>query len=199
MIRRKTISFIFASLLFFTSLLVAIILVDGLKDDTQASDVGIVLGSQVLPPGKPSRRLQARLDKTIELYKGGVYKHVIVSGGIGKEGFSEARVMADYLVDFGAIPREAILLDEMGNTTKDTALNSSALMTRKGFESAVVITQYFHISRSKYALRQAGIKIVYSAHPEYFEWRDLYSIAREVIALPSYWLDGFRRQSIQLG
>ena len=177
----------------------AIILFDGLKDGTQASDVGIVLGSQVLTSGRPSARLQARLDKTIALYKIGMYKHVIVSGGIGKEGFSEASVMADYLVDYGAIPREAILLDEKGNTTKDTALNSSALMTANGFKTAVVITQYFHISRSKYALHQAGIKIVYSAHPQYFEWRDFYSIAREVVALPIYWLDSFKRQESPLG
>ena len=124
---------------------------------------------------------------------------MIVSGGVGKEGFSEARVMADYLVDFGGIPRAAILLDKKGNTTKDTALNSSALMSANGFKSAVVITQYFHISRSKYALRRAGIKTIYSAHPEYFELRDLYSIAREVVALPIYWLDSFRRQDDQPG
>lgn len=199
MIRRKTISFIFANLLVLTSLLLVIILFDGLKDDTQASDVGIVLGSQVLSSGRPSARLQARLDKTIALYKIGMYKHVIVSGGIGKEGFNEARVMADYLIDLGAIPRESILLDEKGNTTKDTALNSSALMTANGLNSAVVITQYFHVSRSKYSLRQAGIKTVYSAHADYFEWRDFYSIAREVIALPIYWLDSFRRQEGQVG
>jgi vancomycin permeability regulator SanA len=163
--------------------------IDGLTDDPQSADVGIVLGSQVLPNGRPSLRLQARLDKTIELYNAGRYEHVIVSGGIGKEGFSEAAVMADYLVDHGALPRNAILRDENGNTTRDTASNSQVLMAANGYESAIVITQFFHVSRSKFALRRAGIETVHGAHPAYFEWRDIYSIARETLALPTYWLE----------
>ena len=104
-----------------------------------------------------------------------------------KEGFSEAAVMADYLVDHGKIAREAILLDEQGNTTRDTAINSAGIMKGKGFTSAVVVTQYFHVTRSQYALKQAGVMQVSTAHARYFEWRDLYSIAREVVALPAYW------------
>lgn len=70
------------------------IVLDGLRDDVQVSDVGIVLGSKVMPDGTPSARLQARLDKAAELYRQGMFKHVIVSGGSGVEGFSEAKVMA---------------------------------------------------------------------------------------------------------
>ncbi|MCD5985153.1 hypothetical protein [Pseudomonas sp. CDFA 610] len=69
----------------------------------------------------------------------------------------------------------------------DTAINSAGIMKNKGFTSAVVVTQYFHITRSQYALKQAGVTQVSTAHARYFEWRDLYSIAREVVALPAYW------------
>jgi vancomycin permeability regulator SanA len=51
-----------------------------------------------------------------------------------------------------------------------------------------VVTQFFHITRSRYALQRAGIDTVYSAHASYFEARDVYSLAREVIALPVYWI-----------
>lgn len=66
---------------------------DGLRDNARASDVGVVLGSKVMPDGTPSDRLRARLDKAADLYRQGMFGHIIVSGGTGVEGFSEAQVM----------------------------------------------------------------------------------------------------------
>src|SRR5262245_4181703 len=164
------------------------IVLDGLTDNVSESDVGIVLGSKVMPDGTPSARLRARLDKAGELFQLGMIKYVIVSGGIGKEGRSEARVMADYLAGQKQVPHEAIILDEYGNTTQPTAQNNGAIMQERGLTSAVVVTQYLHISRSRYALRRSGVARVCAAHARYFEMRDLYSIGREAIALPVYWL-----------
>lgn len=161
--------------------------IDGLRDNAQVSDVGVVLGSKVMADGTPSDRLRARLDKAAELYRQGMFKHIIVSGGTGVEGFSEARVMADYLAERQAIPRTALLLDEQGNTTEATARNSAIIMRARGFKSAVVVTQFFHLTRSRYALQRAGVDPVYTAHANYFEARDAYSLARELAALPAYW------------
>lgn len=168
------------------------IVLTGLLDDIQKSDAGIVLGSKVMPDGTPSDRLRARLDKTAELYRQGMFPRIIVSGGTGKEGFSEAQVMATYLSEVQSVPRSAILLDEQGNTTMATAVNSAAIMQAHDFSSALVVTQFFHIPRSRYALHRVGIDTVHSAHANYFEARDFYSLAREMIALPAYWL-GSRR------
>lgn len=167
---------------------VAALLFDGLRDDIQFSDVGIVLGSKVMPDGQPSARLRARLDRAAALYQRGMFQHIIVSGGVGKEGYSEAAIMADYLALHGHVPRTSIILDENGDTTSDTARNAARIMKSRGYSSALVITQYFHISRSRYALRREGIAIVHTAHARYAEARDVYSIARELVALPAYWL-----------
>ena len=164
------------------------IVIDGLRDDVQVSDVGVVLGSKVMPDGTPSDRLRARLDQAAALYKQGMFKHVIVSGGTGVEGFNEAQVMADYLAGQRAVPRAAILLDEHGDNTEATARNSATLMRAHSFNSALIVTQYFHITRCRYALSRAGIETVHSAHARYFEARDLYSTMRELVALPAYWL-----------
>ncbi len=181
------------SLLFFIATLALVgataVTVDGLRDNAQASDVGVVLGSKVELDGTPSKRLRARLDKAAELYRQGMFRHIIVSGGTGVEGFSEAQVMAAYLAERQAIPRTAILLDEHGNTTEATARNSAAIMRAQGFRSAVVVTQFFHLTRSRYALQRAGVATVYTAHANYFEARDAYSLARELAALPAYWLE----------
>jgi uncharacterized SAM-binding protein YcdF (DUF218 family) len=100
----------------------------------------------------------------------------------------EARVMADDLAMRKAVPREAIILDETGHNTQATARNSAALMTERSLKSAVVVTQYFHITRSRLALKQAGIQAITSAHARIFEFRDLYSLAREIVAIPVYLL-----------
>lgn len=163
------------------------IVTEGLNDTVRASDVGIVLGSRVMSDGTPSPRLRARLDKTASLYGQKIFRYIIVSGGIDTNGHNEAKVMADYMFVQHHVPREDILLDEYGNTTQDTARNSVVLMKQHGLASAVVVTQYFHIARSRYALHQAGLITVYTAHACYFELRDLYSIVREAIALPVYW------------
>jgi vancomycin permeability regulator SanA len=168
--------------------LASVIVITGLRDDVQVSDVGIVLGSKVMADGAPSSRLRARLDRAGALYRQGQFAHVIVSGGTGVEGYSEARVMAHYLTDRYQVPAAAIILDEQGVDTAATARNSAALMQAHHFTSALVVTQYFHILRSRYALQQAGIRTVHTAHAHYFDTRDVYSTAREVIALPVYWL-----------
>lgn len=89
--------------IFFTG--INALLIDGLTDDIRVSDVGIVLGSKVMPDGLPSDRLRARLDRTSDLYQQGMFKKIIVSGGTGKERYSEARVMADYLSSQKRVPR----------------------------------------------------------------------------------------------
>jgi vancomycin permeability regulator SanA len=170
-------------------LAVAGVVVDGMRDDVHVSDVGVVLGSKVMPDGTPSERLRARLDKAADLYGQGMFKHVIVSGGTGAEGFSEAKVMADYLVGRRSIPQDAVILDEHGDNTDATGRNSAAIMKAHGFKSAVVVTQFFHVTRSRYALQRAGIARVYAAHATYFEVRDVYSLAREMFALPAYWFE----------
>ena len=184
--RRKKI--LLSSLLLMTGsflLGAALIVADGLRDDIHPADVAIVLGNTVERDGRPSARLRARLDKAVELYRGGLFRHVIVSGGVGVEGFNEAEVMKRYLISQG-VPGDNIIADGEGMTTSLTARNAAQVMKERRWRSALVISQYFHISRTRLAVRSYGVRPVYSAHAEYFELRDVYSIAREVIGYGGY-------------
>jgi vancomycin permeability regulator SanA len=165
----------------------AAIVIDGLVDDVAASDVAVVLGSKVELNGQPSARLQARLDRALALYQARITAHIIVSGGTGIEGFDEGQVMRDYLVAHG-VAASAILTDSQGNNTEATAQNCARLMQAHGFKSVIIVTQYFHIPRTRLALHAYGIQTVHSAHARFFEGRDLYSTAREVVAIPQYWI-----------
>lgn len=186
--RRKKILLSLLLLIAGSFLLGAVLIVaDGLRDDIHPADVAIVLGNTVERDGRPSARLRARLDKAVELYHGGLFRHVIVSGGVGVEGFNEAEVMKKYLVGQG-VPEDHIIADGEGLTTSLTARNAARLMKERKWQSALVISQYFHISRTRLAVRSYGVRPVYSAHAEYFELRDVYSLAREVIGYGEYLL-----------
>ena len=163
---------------------------DGLRDEIHPADVAVVPGNTVERDGQPSARLRARLDKTLELYRVGLFGHVIVSGGVGAEGFDEAEVMKRYLVSRG-VPEDRVIADGGGTTTYRTARNAAELMKRNGWGSALVVSQYFHIARTRLALERYGVRPVYSAHAEYFELRDLYSLAREVIGYGAYLARGY--------
>ncbi|NLC42724.1 MAG: YdcF family protein, partial [Clostridiales bacterium] len=166
---------LFAAVLFFLWFLIHIVIIaiDGLNDNIGISDVAVVLGNKVELDGKPSKALQARLDRALELYNKEHFKYIIVSGGIGKEGFDEAIVMKNYLVENG-VSDEAVLLDQEGYNTFRTAQNTKTIMSEMDLNSVTIISQYFHITRTKLAFRKVGLDKVYSAHAKYFGLRDLY-------------------------
>ncbi len=168
---------------------IGLIIIDGLNDNLKKADVGIVLGNKIEINGYPSSRLKSRLDKAVELYHKGFFRYIIVSGGIGKEGFDEAKVMRDYLIK-NQIPSKDIIIDSKGKNTYLTAINSKVIMERLGFNSALIITQYYHVTRTRLAFSIVGIEKVSSAHANFFELRDIYSLMREFFGYYKYILLG---------
>ena len=167
----------------------AIILVTGVQDRVRPADVGVVLGSKVYSSGKPSPALQARLDEALSLWRRNEVRNLFVSGGFGKEGFDESLVMRDYLVAHG-VPAAAIVTDGHGDDTMLTARHTATLMRERHWTSAFVITQYFHVPRTRLALQTCGVNVVGWEHARYFEIRDFYSVPREAIGYPDYMLRG---------
>lgn len=182
---KKILTILFILLVSWFSMHTVSISLDGLTDDTNAVDVAIVFGNEVTPAGQPSDRLKARLDKAVEVFHNKQAKTFIVSGGIGKEGVDEAKVMAKYLAEH-KIPQENIIIDSNGIDTESTARNSAKIMRQNNYYSALLISQFYHISRAKLAFQKAGVTELYSVHPNYFELRDFYSTFREFFAYYSY-------------
>jgi vancomycin permeability regulator SanA len=108
-----------------------------------------------------------------------------VSGGTGKEGVDEAAAMQAYLLQAG-LPSDALEADSHGVTTEATCRNAPLLMQARGWRTADVVTQYFHIVRARSACRQAGVTVVGAVAPGFYEARDVYSLFREVVAVPVY-------------
>lgn len=157
----------------------------GFRDHIANSDMIVVPGNSVALDGSPSPRLKARLDVALRLFQERRAPLIFVSGGTGREGIDEAISMANYLLKNG-VPPSAIVKDSFGVDTAATALNASLFMRAHKLKSAMVATQYFHIARTKLALERSGIQVVGTVHAHYAELRDIYSTAREVIALAVY-------------
>ncbi|MBD3107236.1 YdcF family protein [Bacillus sp. AGMB 02131] len=163
----------------------AVIIADGLNDELEVVDVAVVLGNKVELNGQPSDRLQARLDKAVQLYEENYFNYIIVSGGTGKEGWDEAEVMKNYLIAQG-IQEASIIEDPDGYNSYMTAENSKAIMDELDLHSVMVISQYFHISRTKLAFEKVGFETIASAHADIFDSRDVYSTLREFPAYYTY-------------
>jgi vancomycin permeability regulator SanA len=161
------------------------IAISGLNDELHAADLGVVLGSKVDRDGRPSTGLQARLDHAVELYRQGYFKQVLVSGGHGREGYDEAVVMGHYLEAHG-VPSGAILEDNDGYTTWMTARNTARIMEQRRFKSALIISEYFHMTRCRLAFEKYGISPVYTSHASFWSVRNFYSLPREVAGCVVY-------------
>jgi len=177
MFRKVSAAILVISVIWFAVHISATVL-DGLTDEIEVSDAAVVLGNKVEPSGLPSPRLKSRLDKAISLYENGFVKYIIVSGGKGNDGYDEAFAMRKYLVS-KKVPDNFIIEDPKGINSYLTAVNSKQIMREKGFESVIIVSQYYHLSRCKLAFGNAGIDNPGSAHPDFFELRDAYSLIRE--------------------
>ncbi|RDC56124.1 YdcF family protein [Pedobacter chinensis] len=118
-------------------------------------DVGILLGG-FSKPG-PENRLEItesgdRLAQTILLYKTGVIKKILISGGSGKIIGTEpieADLAADYLKCMG-IPDSSIIMENKSrNTIENAKLSLGILNKMEHNPTVVVITSAWHIPRSK--------------------------------------------------
>ena len=161
----------------------------GTFEDVYAAEVAVVLGNEVSKDGICAPRTAARLDRSILLYVHGKCEKIIVSGASGKSGADEAAAMCEYLVAHG-IPAHDIIVDSSGANTRKTALFTAEYMERNGYTKVIAVSQYFHLPRTRLALTQAGagstgdvMGRIGAASADYYEWRDIYSVLRE---LPGY-------------
>ena len=111
--------------------------------------VMVILGCQVKPWG-PSILLQDRLDKALEYLETEPDMTVVVSGGQGPdEHISEARAMADYLMEQG-IEQERILLEDQSHNTVQNLTLTRRLLDELGYDleqDIVVVSNGFHLTR----------------------------------------------------
>lgn len=181
----RIVSIVLALLLAPVVIVISAIVLDGFTDDLFKADAALILGNSVFPDGTLSPRLRGRVERGMELYKSGLVPKIVVSGGFGKEGHYEGTAMAAWLVTNG-VPEQDVVIDNEGINTAASAKNFAALSETHGFKSVIVVSQFFHLSRCRLALKQVGIERVGTAHSRVYGGRDVYATLREVVAYGKY-------------
>lgn len=118
--------------------------------------VAIVPGARVWRDGTPSPPLQDRLQTALDLYRAGRVRKVLVSGDHHAPEYDEVNAMWRWLRERG-VPPEDLFLDHAGLRTLDTMERARRVFL---VEDAVVCTQAFHLPRSVFLARRAGIDAV---------------------------------------
>jgi len=166
------------------SLWLAAIGVIGIASAPSRAQIGVIFGTAVLDDGTPRAALRERLQAGLALWRSGDVPRLMVSGAVeARNHRDEARIMAAWLQARG-VPASDIVVDSTGNTTWATACHVATLHVT----SAVVVTQWFHIARSRWALRRNGIDAVSGVWPRHFRWVELWYLGREGAALVVYGL-----------
>lgn len=165
------------------SLLLAWVAAGALQSDAKA-DCIFVPGAAIWRNRQPSDALEYRLEHALALYKAGRAPVIVVAGG-GTGNYAEAEVMAEWLIERG-VPPTAIIKETTSNTTRENAENAAPMMGKRGIKTALVSTQWFHVTRASHCLSQEGIETFNAPCGGNTLLKEPYFVAREMAALPVY-------------
>lgn len=150
----------------------------------------IVYGAAVYRNERLSGVLRDRMDTAIALYRSGAVRQIVVSGDNRVPEYNEPAAMMAYAVAQG-VPPEVILPDYGGWRTYDTCYRVRHVF---GLDSAVLVTQAFHLSRALFTCESLGLDVVgVAADQRSYRGARWYEFRETAATLVALW-DVLRRQ-----
>lgn len=178
-------------------------------------DIGIVLGGysnfEIYPRDRYNFSKRAnRLTQAVELYKKGIIKKMLVTGGSGSillDERSEAAEVESYLRSMG-IKQEDIILEPDSRNTHENAVFTKAILDQSYPDAkCLLITSGFHMRRSKGCFKKEAVaftafstdviaerirvtpnSIFFPNHDGLWRWEML---LKEWVGYIVYWLRGY--------
>jgi len=117
--------------------------------------VAIVFGAG-LKDNKPGKVLGDRVLTAVELYKAKKVQKIIMSGDNRRADYDEPTAMALMAKQEG-VPENVIEIDHAGKRTYDTCYRAKHIFD---VDSAILVTQDFHMDRALYLCNSLGIDSV---------------------------------------
>jgi len=123
--------------------------------------------------GPPDRvyfgRSADRAIHTLQLYRLGIAKKVLISGGSGKLG-GEGPLEADELAQFflmAGVPESDLILENKSQNTHESAVEVASILARLGGQHKILlVTSGYHLRRSDACFRKAGLSAdLFSTEP----------------------------------
>jgi SanA protein len=117
------------------------------------AQVALVLGAAVEPDGHMSQMLADRVQRAEQLWRAGKVQRILVSGDHHTWAYDEPDTMRKALQAAG-VPGRDIFTDHAGFDTWDSMVRARKVF---GVQSAIVVTQGFHMPRALYLAARAGL------------------------------------------
>ena len=160
----------------------------GKTDYRRHADVAVVLGARVYADGHLSDALADRVRTACQLYRSGLVKKLLFSGGPGEGAVHETEGMKRMALQLGVESRD-ILVDEGGLNTQATVKDTEAICSRLHYSRILVVSHFYHLPRIKLAYQRDGWDVFTVPAKETYLLRQMpYNMAREVAALWVYYL-----------
>lgn len=170
-----------------------LVLFFGSTDYRRPADVAVVFGARAFADGSPSAPLLDRVERACELYRAGLVRRILFSGGPGDGSVHETEAMKAIALRRGVAP-EDILLDRDGVDTEHTAANSTRMIGEAGGGRIIAVSHSYHLPRIKMTFMRYG-RNVYTipADDTSRHGRNPGQLAREIVAFWAYYLRPFSR------
>ena len=151
-------------------------------EDMRPHNLGIVLTGATIPLLKPDDRVYFqrgadRVTHTVQLYKLGLLKKILISGGTGRltgDDEPEADKFRKAMIMMG-VPQADIWIENETRNTYESAAKVKPMLDSLQFrpEDCLLITSAFHMRRSLACYRKVGLNIEafttdFYGHPRFF-------------------------------
>jgi SanA protein len=148
--------------------------------DVPELPVAVVFGAGLWRDGSPSPVLRDRIATAVDLYFTGKVQKLLMSGDNRFVDYNEPGAMQAFALELG-VPEEDIVLDFAGRRTYDTCYRARDIF---GLESAILVTQRFHLPRALYTCNALGISAVGvpADRRSYLRRTSLFWTGRETVA-----------------
>jgi uncharacterized SAM-binding protein YcdF (DUF218 family) len=133
------------------------ILFPGRRMEYVQADCIIVPGALVLDDGSPSDLLRARAVNAIDLYRRGLSRRIIFTGGVWQGRPAEAGVALE-LARSAGVPAASLLMEAESHDTFENIVNAGRLMSLRGWTSCLVSTDVAHMRRCLLIARHLGLR-----------------------------------------
>ncbi len=156
-------------------------------EDIPAERAAIIFGAGLWRDGTPTPVLQDRIQAGAELYFAGKVEKLLMSGDNRFIDYDEPTAMKSYAIELG-VPENDIVLDFAGRRTYDTCYRAKEIF---GLDSAILVTQEFHLSRALYICDTLGVEStgISADRRIYLKRSRVYWNTRETLATLSAFVD----------
>jgi SanA protein len=165
-------------------------------DEMNPKRVAIVFGAGINNEGRPSPILSERVYGAYLLYKEGKVEKIIMSGDNSYLDYNEPDAMVKYAISLG-VDKNDLQPDYAGRRTFDTCIRAKEIF---GVESAILVTQDFHLPRAMFTCNSVGVNVTGLAPDSVNLVNEKYYRFRDIIALAMAYVDiHYRRPEVILG